>query len=114
MNMVFWLSRQRLLALCILASLIPVLHVSGAGCLSAPPGLVGWWPGDGSASDIAGTNNGALQGGATASAAGLAGSAFAFDGTNGYVQIPDAAALRPTNLTVEVWVLFSALDSAGL
>ena len=29
------------------------------------------------------------------------------------VQIPDSAALRPTNLTIEAWVRFSSLDSAG-
>ena len=82
-----------------------------AGCLNAPSGLVGWWPGDGNANDIAGGNNGSLQGGATASAAGEVGSAFSFDGTNGYVQIPDAPALKPTNLTVEAWVRFASLDS---
>jgi hypothetical protein len=38
--------------------------------------------------------------------------AFSFDGTNSYVQIPDAPALKPTNLTVEAWVNFSGLDSA--
>ena len=78
-----------------------------------PAGLVGWWPGDGSANDLAGTNNGTLMGGATASAAGVVGSAFTFDGTNGYVQIPNAPALKPTNLTIECWVLFTDLDSAG-
>src|SRR2546427_9431664 len=41
-----------------------------ADCLPAPGGLVGWWPGDGSASDIAGTNHGSLQGGAVANAVG--------------------------------------------
>ena len=60
-----------------------------------PAGLVGWWPGDGNANDIVGTNNGMLQGGATATAAGVVGQAFSFDGTNGYVQIPDSPALRP-------------------
>ena len=82
-------------------------------CVSAPAGIVGWWPGDGNANDIAGTNNGTLQGGATATATGLDGMAFSFDGTNGFVQIPDSPALKPTNLTVEAWVRFSSLDSAG-
>ena len=81
--------------------------VLAAGCYSAPSGLAGWWPGDGNANDIASTNNGTLQGGATANAVGVVGSAFTFDGTNGYVQIPDSPALKPTNLTVEAWVQFT-------
>ena len=94
-------------------SAVAVLSVIVPGnCFPPPAGLVGWWPGDGNANDIAGTNTGALQGGATADAIGVAGSAFSFDGTNGYVQIPDAPALKPANLTLEGWVLFSGLDSA--
>ena len=81
-------------------------------CLSSATGLVGWWPGDGSANDIAGTHNGALQGGVSADASGVVGSALRFDGTSGYVQIPDSPALRPTNLTIEAWVKFTDLDSA--
>ena len=50
-----------------LASLTVVVPGS---CLPAAAGLVGWWPGDGNANDITGTNNGTLQGGATATAAG--------------------------------------------
>jgi len=85
-----------------------------ADCVPSSSGLVGWWSGDGNAGNIAGTNNGTLQGGATASAAGLVSSAFSFDGTNGFVQIADSAALRPTNFTIECWVRFTSLDSAGL
>jgi hypothetical protein len=44
-----------------------------------------------------------LQGGATF-AAGKVGLGFRLDGTNGYVQIPDSDALKPTNVTVEAWV----------
>ena len=40
-------------------------------CFSPPSGLVGWWPANGNANDIVGTNNGALEGGATANAPGL-------------------------------------------
>jgi alpha-tubulin suppressor-like RCC1 family protein len=94
-----------------LAASLPA-QLRAAGCQPAPPGLVGWWPADGNARDLAGTNHGTLQGGATATASGLVGSAFSFDGTNSLVQVPNAPALRPTNLTIEAWVNFSSLDSA--
>ncbi|MGD0263203.1 MAG: LamG domain-containing protein, partial [Verrucomicrobiota bacterium] len=97
-----------------LVALAATSGVFGApGCVTPPSGLAGWWPGDGNANDIAGTNNGTLQGGATATAAGMIAQAFSFDGTNAYVQIPNNAALQPTNLTIEAWVRFSSLDSAG-
>lgn len=86
------------------------VNVQGS-CVAPVAGLIGWWPGDGSATDIVGTNNGVLMGGATATVVGLVGQAFSFDGTNGFVQIPDSPVLRPTNLTVEAWVLFSSLNS---
>ena len=85
----------------------------GASCDPPPAGMVSWWPGDGSAADLIGSNNGMLEGGATATAAGFDGEAFSFDGTNGYVQIPDAVALRPTNFTVETWVRFTSLNSTA-
>jgi len=34
-------------------------------CVSPPPDLVSWWPGDGNALDIQSGNNGTLQNGAT-------------------------------------------------
>src|SRR5437879_3618383 len=73
--------------------------LDAADCAVGSADLVGWWPGDGNARDIAGTNNGTLQGSASATTGGVVGSAFSFDGTNAYVQIPDSAAFHPTNLT---------------
>jgi Leucine-rich repeat (LRR) protein len=82
--------------------------------LPAPNGLIGWWPADGNAVTIVGTNNGTLQGGATATNVGFIGNTFTFDGTNNFVQIADSPILHPTNFTVEAWIRFTGLDSAGL
>ena len=106
--------RPWLMVFGLLMAFASAFHAFGAGCYPAPTGLVGWWPSEGNGNDLAGANSGTLQGGADANAPGLVGSAFTFDGTNAYVQIADAPALRPTNLTVEAWVLFSSLESAGV
>ncbi len=73
-------------------------------CYPAPAGLVSWWPGEGSASDVFGTNNGTLIGG-VAFAPGMVGLAFDLNGTNQYVNIPDNASLNPAaSLTLEAWI----------
>ena len=78
----------------------------------APAGMLGWWKAEGNALDSAGTNNGALTGGA-GYAAGEVGQAFSLDGSTGYVQIPDAPALQPVSLTVEAWVLLDSTSGLG-
>jgi hypothetical protein len=96
----------------LLAMLAFALDAAAAG-VPAPSGLVGWWPGDGNANDMAGTNNGILMGGATATDVGYDGQCFTFDGINGFVQIPNAPELNPAQLTVECWVRYSSLDEPG-
>ena len=75
-----------------------------SACTTAPAGLVGWWPGEGNANDVIGTNNGTLSSSGVTFAGAEVGHGFRFDGTNGYVQIPDSPALKPANVTVEAWV----------
>src|SRR5690349_7215602 len=70
-------------AIMILVSAASSWEVVAASCSQAPAGLIGWWTGDGNANDIAGTNNGSLQGGASASGTGFVDRSFSFDGTNG-------------------------------
>ncbi len=76
-----------------------------ASCLPPPPGLVGWWRGEGDASDSAGTNGGVLQGGA-AFDLGEVGQAFSLNGTNAYVQVPDSDlwAFGSSDFSIEFWV----------
>lgn len=107
-----WFRRVRYIGIHLLA-LACFAYNASAACYPARSGLISWWAGDGSANDIQGTNNGTLKGGASITATGLVGKAFSFDGTNSYVEIPDAPALDATNLTIEIWVRFESLDSAG-
>ncbi len=79
-----------------------------------PPasGLVNWWRAEGDATDSVGTNNGAMQG--TASfVAGEVGQAFSFDGTSGFVSVPDAPSLDSfTNaMTIELWMKSGSLGN---
>ena len=39
------------------------MAAAATGCVLAPAGLVSWWPGDGSAQDIKGSNDGTLKNG---------------------------------------------------
>ena len=71
-------------------------------CFAPPAGLMAWWTGDGDASDFAGTNNGVLMNGATATGSGLVGEAFSFDGLDSYVQLPNLVAGQSEG-TVEFW-----------
>jgi hypothetical protein len=83
-----------------------VATLTVADCVPKPDGLVAWWPGDGTAMDVVGTNHGTLQGGVTY-ATGEVGQAFSFDGVDGYVSITTGDANLPLGTsprTVEAWV----------
>ncbi|HBA85189.1 MAG TPA: hypothetical protein DCZ95_13960 [Verrucomicrobia bacterium] len=79
---------------------------------SVPNGLVGWWKLDEtnglSAFDSTiNTNHGVLNNFSANPApwvAGLIDKALDFDGTNDYVQLANSAALKPTNVTMSVWI----------
>ena len=75
------------LASCLLVSaailgLIATNEAVEQTCAPPPPNMVSWWPGDGNASDIQGSNNGTLEGTATF-APGKVEQAFSFNGVNG-------------------------------
>src|SRR5262249_51202137 len=99
--------------LLIIGALAAAIGVQAQNCFPPPSGLIGWWPGDGSTTNLAGTNIATLFSNATANAVGFVGQGFGFNGTTAYVSIPDAPNLRPTNFTVETWVNFNSLNSSG-
>jgi beta-lactam-binding protein with PASTA domain len=79
-------------------------------CIPAPAGLVGWWPGDGSADDIVDANNGTSQNGASF-ASGLVAQGFVLDGVNDFVLVPDHPNQTPPGaITIEAWVRSARLD----
>jgi hypothetical protein len=65
--------------------------------------MIGWWPGDDSAEDIAGTSDGTLLDGASFSP-GKVGQAFSFDGVSRHVEVADHPALTPESaITIDAW-----------
>lgn len=76
---------------------------SQSNCLTAPPGLTNWWPGQANANDVIGGLNGTLSNG-TSFAAGVVGQAFSFDGINQYVTNAVPALTNVLNsYTMEFW-----------
>jgi hypothetical protein len=87
----------------------------GPKCVPSPPGLVGWWPGDGSASDVAGGSDATLHGDATFGP-GLVGQAFVLDGAGDFVSVPDDPALNvgTRTFTVSWWTMFDATEGESV
>jgi hypothetical protein len=75
-------------------------------CTPAPSGIVSWWPADGFALDVIGTNNATLQNGA-AYAPGEVGHAFRLDGVSAYLSVPASSSLNVglgSGFTIELWI----------
>lgn len=71
-----------------------------------------WWPGEGDARDIIGTNNGALMGGVTF-VTGEVGMAFSFDGSSGYIAVSNTSSMDfgTNDFTIAGWIRLSTLDA---
>ena len=96
------------LGLLVLASIaLPAVAQTNLPCVSAPEGIMGWWPGDGTSFDEAGFNHGYASA-AISFNEGVKGQAFEFFGSNQFVRIPSSQAINPTNaMTLECWVYIS-------
>jgi|HubBroStandDraft_6_1064221.scaffolds.fasta_scaffold01629_1 uncharacterized repeat protein (TIGR03803 family) len=79
------------------------LAVSQPQCVAPPPGLVGWWTGDGNTVDIAGDNSGVLQNGVTYGTGEVA-QAFSFAG-NGSSVLVNSPVYSPTAGTLMFWFM---------
>ena len=77
---------------------------TGDVAIDPPAGMVSWWPGDGNANDIVATNHGSLSGNATATADGMVGQAFSFDGAGDSVVVGHDPSLNLNHFTLDAWV----------
>jgi hypothetical protein len=84
---------------------------ASSASIPSPSGLTDWYSGDGlsptTAADLAGTNPGTLMGGVSY-LPGKVGNAFSFNGTDGYVKLPDNFFPYPTTGTRNVPFAFAA------
>lgn len=80
-----------------------------AGCVTPPAGIVSWWPGQNSAVDVVGSNNGTFA--ANTYAAGKVGAAFQLDGVDDFVDV--GAGFTLDALTLEAWVYVDAATNTG-
>jgi len=98
---------RRLAGCAVFAVLLLVGSAGGSTppcCAPVPPGLVSWWPANGSAADVVGGHDGTLMDNATF-ATGEVGQGFSLDGSNDYVSVPDSPALYSTgSFSLDAWV----------
>ncbi len=91
----------------LLVLVVLTLAVSSYGqvCTPPPSGMVSWWPGDGNANDIVGTNNGTLLGGTSFSAAKV-GLGFTFSSDSDGVTVADNPNLNVNSpgFTADFWM----------
>src|SRR5450432_678652 len=82
---------------------IATTQIHAGSCTPPPSGLVSWWPGEGSANDIAGSNNGTLVGNAGYTN-GEVGQAFKLDGSGSCITVGNPTNLQLQNFTIEAWI----------
>ena len=83
---------------------------TSAQCLTPPPDMTNWWPADGNALDIIGSQDGTLEAGA-GFAAGEVVDAFNLNGTTDFVLVPNdpnAAFNFAGSFTIDAWINLAA------
>ena len=84
-----------------------------APCAPVPSGLVSWWPGEGDAADIAGTNTGSVSG--VTFGAGRVNQAFEFDGiSTTRIEVAESSDLKFVgSFSIDAWVQTTGAGISG-
>ena len=79
-------------------------------------GLLGWWPFTGNAHDSSGHgNNGTITGATlTTDRFGHTNSAYSFNGTSSYIDVPYVPAFNQFPLTISAWIQTSSVHDGGV
>jgi sugar lactone lactonase YvrE len=87
---------------------VTIVESDTLSCVTAPSGLISWWPGDNTAIDIQSGNNGTLKNGATF-AGGEVAQAFSLNASSEYVDLgnPTELHISSGDFTVDTWVRFN-------
>lgn len=83
-------------------------------CAPPPPNMTAWWPGDGDADDIRGSNNGTLENGVTF-VPGEVAQAFSLNGSNQFVQVADSPlwAFGTNDFSIDLWINFNSIGAVN-
>ncbi len=91
---------------------VPTPVAPAASCITPFSGMVSWWPGDGNANDIEGSNDGIVISGITFEEGQVASSFSASGSSSARVEVPDADSLDlGGDMTVSAWV--KTADGSG-
>jgi hypothetical protein len=97
----------------LLFTALAIISFAGSNVAQVPNyvpsnGLVGWWPFNGNANDESGNGNNGTTTNATITSDrnGSLNSAYTFNGTSNFIEIPDSPTLRlnNTDFTISFWV----------
>jgi len=94
----------------VLYFLVAISPVWAQTSIPPPPGMTGWWPGDGNTNDIVGDRNALLRDNAN-TGPGFVDGAFVLDGAGDFIEVPHDPALNfgSGDFTVDLWVNFNSL-----
>lgn len=97
--------------------LLGVLHPQAAqsACYPVPAGVIGWWKGEGNTNDVLGIQPG-TNAGAVVYGPGAVGQAMIFNGSNSWMQVPDAPELSPHvgsagEISLEAWIFMERVPA---